>query len=222
MEGHRIRSQHVFLFLAALITAATLYIPTAQADWKARAQVTSRYIYRGVLQAAEEPAYQAGLDYHYKRGWYAGAWASKVQGNHDGDLETNYYLGRLLQINNIFLDAGYLYYHFHHNVPDDNRQELYLIATTGRWQLSLHNDITDSPGLHAQLNATFALPYEMGLTTAIGRQFFDDRGEDYTYYRMEISRNLWRGVLLGIGATTTTSAPEDESYGFGFIRVDIE
>ena len=73
-----------FATLVALLPALALFAPPAAAQepaWDASGNValTSDYVFRGVSQAAEDPAIQAGLKLqHVPSGIYGAAWGSNV------------------------------------------------------------------------------------------------------------------------------------------------
>jgi len=63
------------LALASLPVAA----PAAEGAWNGSLALTSDYVLRGISQSYGKLAYQGGLAYHDRAGWYAGTWASSIE-----------------------------------------------------------------------------------------------------------------------------------------------
>ena len=86
MTTLRIRTT-CLLVLAALPLAA----PAAEGAWNGSLALTSDYVLRGISQSYGKLAYQGGLAYHDRSGWYAGTWASTIEpfpyGKHAVELD---------------------------------------------------------------------------------------------------------------------------------------
>lgn len=66
----------------------------ASSPFSATFAVTSDYVFRGVSQTDNEPAFQAGLNYSAPLGFYAGVWGSNVDFGSDGpNFEIDYFVG---------------------------------------------------------------------------------------------------------------------------------
>jgi uncharacterized protein (TIGR02001 family) len=87
--------------LAAAVLLATPFVASAQeAEEEASSPlslslaVTSDYVFRGVSQTDNEPAFQAGLTYTAPFGLYVGAWGSNVDFGEGGpNFEFDYFVG---------------------------------------------------------------------------------------------------------------------------------
>ena len=87
----------------ALATALLLSLPMSafaqeaeeeESPFSATFAVTTDYVFRGVSQTDNEPAFQAGASYSAPFGLYAGVWASNVDFGEGGpDYEVDYYVG---------------------------------------------------------------------------------------------------------------------------------
>lgn len=67
----------------------------AASPFSASAAVTTDYVFRGVSQTDNGPAFQAGLNYSAPFGLYAGVWGSNVDFGEEGDpdFEVDYSIG---------------------------------------------------------------------------------------------------------------------------------
>lgn len=95
-----------FALVLALPAVLALCLPgdARAGDWwfGGSLAASSDYIYRGVSQTDEGPAFQASVDFGHDSGFYAGAWASNVDFDEpDGiDLELNLYAGWVFEFEN--------------------------------------------------------------------------------------------------------------------------
>ena len=101
----------------ALATALLLSLPMSafaqeaeeeESPFSATFAVTTDYVFRGVSQTDNEPAFQAGASYSAPFGLYAGVWASNVDFGEGGpDYEVDYYVGWNKDLNDSWnLDLG--------------------------------------------------------------------------------------------------------------------
>lgn len=82
-------------WLGVAATGLVALSPWAQAELTGTATVVSDYLFNGISQTGERPAFQASLDYS-RGGFYAGVWTSNVDFPLDGDdahREIDYYAG---------------------------------------------------------------------------------------------------------------------------------
>ena len=89
-------------------------------DFSATLTGVSDYVFRGISQTQEDPAFQASVDYAHASGFYAGIWGSSVDftaedtlpEDEDGaDVEIDYYVGFASDINDTFsYDVSGVYY----------------------------------------------------------------------------------------------------------------
>lgn len=69
---------------------------SAAAELTGVATLTSEYIYRGLAQSNNNPAFQFGLDYEFDTGLFVGAWASTIDLQSafgERDTELDFYFG---------------------------------------------------------------------------------------------------------------------------------
>jgi uncharacterized protein (TIGR02001 family) len=62
----------------ALLGCLLPALPTAAADVTGSVAFTTDYLYRGISQTDDQPAAQAGVQFHSSNGWNAGMWGSSV------------------------------------------------------------------------------------------------------------------------------------------------
>lgn len=89
--------------------------------WSVNAAGTSDYIFRGVSQTDEKPAFQAGLDASYGI-FYAGVWGSNTDdGFTNSSAEIDFYAGIKPVLGPVTFDLGVIYYFYpgdHDDVAD--------------------------------------------------------------------------------------------------------
>lgn len=69
------------------------YYGVPAVDVSVNAGVVSDYRFRGLSLSDRDPAVQGGVDLDFRSGWYAGAWASSVDGFGEADAEIDLYGG---------------------------------------------------------------------------------------------------------------------------------
>lgn len=108
-------------FVATIaVMAAGLSIPAAahaededsELTVSANVSLTTDYRFRGVSLSGGDPAVQGGVDVAHESGFYAGVWASSIDGGPAyGEMEFDVYGGWSGQLSNsVSLDVGLLYY----------------------------------------------------------------------------------------------------------------
>jgi len=81
------------LRVACLLAMAAIPCAARAADgsWSGSLALTSDYVMRGISQSYGKLAYQGGLAYRGRAGWYAGTWASTIEpfpyGKHSVELD---------------------------------------------------------------------------------------------------------------------------------------
>ncbi|CAN4280133.1 TorF family putative porin [Pseudoxanthomonas sp. LjRoot125] len=101
----------------ALATALLLALPMSafaqdaeeeESPFSATFTATSDYVFRGVSQTDNKPAFQVGATYSAPFGLYAGAWASNVDFGRGGpDIEVDYFVGWNKDLNDSWnIDLG--------------------------------------------------------------------------------------------------------------------
>lgn len=97
---------------APLATGNDLTAPPSEIELSANVALVSDYRFRGVSFSDGDPAIQGGFDLTHLSGFYAGAWASSMDGSDAfGEMELDLYAGYSTSVGNgLTLDAGLLYY----------------------------------------------------------------------------------------------------------------
>lgn len=109
---------HASSAAALLLLSATGALAQAKAQpeftFTGNAGLASDYRFRGYTQTGYGPAFQGGLDFAHKSGFYLGNWNSNVeQGLYNGaSLEMDFYGGYKGTAGDFGYDVGYLYYFY--------------------------------------------------------------------------------------------------------------
>jgi len=218
------------LLLIPLVASLLSWSAVADAGVVARAKITSKYVYRGLIQSASHPALQAGLDYNFRKGRYVGAWASMVQGGQQRNLEMNYYYGRMIQAGSVILDYGIQNYDFHHLSANKARTDLFLNAYLGKWGANFYYDLKDVETVYMRFRRVFYLPEDMRMTVAVGKQLYEaadsavtpQSSTSYTDYLIRTEREMVKGLYVGVDYTGITGRIETKAYFSLFIELDLE
>jgi uncharacterized protein (TIGR02001 family) len=106
----RVRLPVVATAVALLI--AQLPAARAHADFDARLDLISRYIYRGIDFSGQEPALQGRIEYATDLGLYAGVWASTAESSDDDrTAQVDYFAGYQQRLTPaLALDATFIRY----------------------------------------------------------------------------------------------------------------
>src|SRR5687767_2523343 len=98
-------------------TTALAADPPPEHNFTGNVGLYSQYIFRGLTQTNREPAFQGGLDYGHKSGWYAGTWASNISWLSDSNVDSaggsgefDFYGGYKPTFGDFTFDIGTLYY----------------------------------------------------------------------------------------------------------------
>jgi uncharacterized protein (TIGR02001 family) len=189
----------LLLALSSVSTAAFAQDEEAAAEYKpfsATLAVTTDYVWRGISQTNEDPAFQAGATYTSKIGVYAGAWTSNVDfGGGDPNWERDFYIGYNTdfgdKINFDVMVNRYTY----SSASDLNWNELITKTTflkTYSLTLAYSNDswATDESGYYAALGGSWTLPHDFTLGASYGRSMFSNKAgiEDYSDYSVSVGK----------------------------------
>jgi uncharacterized protein (TIGR02001 family) len=186
------RSIPLTLATVAALTASTL----THAEFSANMALTSDYVWRGYSQSDEDPAIQGGIDYNHSSGFYVGTWASNV--DFGTDMEWDIYAGYSGEAGMVSYDAGLIYYGYP-GESDFAWTEGYLNmgfavndTMTINAGLAYTNDYFNASekGIYTSAGLDLSLPAEMGLSVAVGRTNTDDVIEDYTDWKVALSKSL--------------------------------
>jgi uncharacterized protein (TIGR02001 family) len=152
--------------------------------------IYSQYIFRGLTQTDEKPAFQGGFDYANKNGLYVGTWGSNISWLHDSgvcahgcSLEWDIYGGWKYAFNDDWgMDLGIYYYwypgSYNPGVTNPDTTELY-IAGSWKWislkySYSINNTfgIADN-GWYLDLSANYPLNDNWTINAHVGRQEYN-------------------------------------------------
>jgi uncharacterized protein (TIGR02001 family) len=148
----------------------------------------SDYRFRGFTQTDYKPAFQGGIDFAHKSGFYLGNWNSNVSSvlYNGASLEMDFYGGYKMGLGDFGIDVGAIYYMYpgtgKYN-PDFKAKnlELYVGGSYGPVSLKFYHSVTNFFGLEApgidtkgsqylDLSAGFDLGGGLGLQGHVGYQ----------------------------------------------------
>jgi uncharacterized protein (TIGR02001 family) len=192
----------------------------ASSPWNLTLAATSDYVWRGLSQSEEDPAFQAGLTYTTPVGVYVGTWGSNVKFGDAGGWENDWYVGYNKDISDNFnLDVMYNYYSYPGDAINGDFGELIAKGTFfGHYNATVaySNNFANTKGssVYYQLGTSWDLPAGFGVSAGVGRSTFDsDVGiDDYTDYSVSLSKALGPGSLsVGWYDTDIDDVPEADS-----------
>ena len=187
--------------------------------------VTSDYVFRGVSQSQERPAFQAAFDYEHASGFYAGVWGSSVdfipedalpEEEDDADIEIDTYVGWSWEFGDGFnADLQLIRYIY----PSTNEGFDYdyneLIGKVGwNWvtfMVGYSNDVfnSDESGIYYNAAGEWELPGEFTLNAGLGYYDLDDAlGDSYVDYTVGVSKT-WGHFTVALAYFDTDSSGED-------------
>ena len=207
----------------------------------------SDYRFRGYSQTDYRPAFQGGIDFAHKSGFYLGNWNSNVNSTlyNGASLEMDFYGGYKATFGDFGLDVGTIYYYYPGTgayVPDFEAKnwEVYVGGSYGPVSLKYYYSFTDFFGLKApgidtkgsqylDLTGTFDLGSGWGVVGHVGWQkikrgrdigLIDDSVLDYKIgVTYDIAGSGWIGGLAVIGTSESNLFLEsDLSDGAGKTR----
>jgi len=196
MPGTSHRLPQYCIALSALFSCGA-----ALAENSVWAGLTSNSVWRGMSQSSNETAPFAYLLSEADSGYYAGVYASKQDTGLGNSASIDYYVGRLLELDRVSIDLGYVYYRFPGQTHDDyDLGEAYLIGSSGGFSAGLYHSINSETADDA--------PY--------------GRGDTYSYVSYEATLSE-RGSLLFTGGYY--GFDEDETLwgdnDFAQVQVDL-
>jgi uncharacterized protein (TIGR02001 family) len=172
--------------LCAAAVAAACCVPfAASAQAKAEPEYTiagnaglfSDYRFRGFSQTDYNPAFQGGIDFAHKSGFYLGNWNSNVNSvlYNGASLEMDFYGGYKATFGDFVLDVGTIYYFYPGTgqaTPgvDAKNWEVYVGGSYGPVSAKYYYSFTDFFGLNSD-----ALGLPGGIDTK-GSQYLDLTG----------------------------------------------
>ncbi|MFT3761786.1 MAG: TorF family putative porin [Pseudoxanthomonas sp.] len=222
----------VALVLAAMPLAASAQDAAeeeASSPWSLSYGATTDYVWRGISQSDENPAFQAGLTYTSPVGVYAGFWGSTVDFG-DGGTENDWFLGYNTDIGESFnLDVMYNYYSYPGKKNTGDFGELIVKGTvfdhysaTVAYSDSFAN--TKGSSVYYALGGEWELPADFGIGVGVGRSTFDSKVgiEDYTDWSVSLSKSFGPATLaLGYTDTNVKGDPLADDRFFASITVEV-
>jgi uncharacterized protein (TIGR02001 family) len=199
--------------------------PSGPHDFSATLTGTTDYVFRGVSQTQEDPAFQASLEYAHESGFYAGLWGSTIDFTPDGtptededdaNVEIDTYVGWRFAISEDFgADVQLVRYNYPGTADgvDYDYNELigklswsWLTFTLG-WSNDVFN--LDESGTYLSVGGEWALPAELTLTAGFGHYDLDDAlGDSYNDWSVGIGRS-WGPVDVSVAYYDTDGSGED-------------
>lgn len=188
------------LFVSSLLASSSHAAPVTLGDYQITANfgATSNYVWRGVSRSNNMAAASGGVDYHRKKGGYAGVWSSSMAG---GDYELDFYGGYSGKTKSTKYDAGLIMYNYPGGSNYQDTTEAYLnmdfsvmtlqaALTLNKQGTSQSNDIYLSAATELELKKGLAL------TLLVGTYQFDDPAyESYFHARAAITKGEFTFAL---------------------------
>ncbi|MGE5088120.1 MAG: TorF family putative porin [Candidatus Levyibacteriota bacterium] len=198
--------------------------------------IYSQYVFRGLTQTDQKPAFQGGFDLTTTSGFYAGTWGSNISWlhdagvvNHGASLEWDLYGGYRYSFTPDWgIDVGALYYYYPGSYVDGvtkpDSTELY-VAGSWKWaSLKYSHAVSNLFGVpdshnswYLDLSANYPLTDTLTLNAHVGRQEFKgqtagiNNGDNlnYTDWKLGLtySVNNWN-----VGAYYTDTNAKDAGY----------
>jgi uncharacterized protein (TIGR02001 family) len=194
----------------------------------------SDYRFRGYSQTDYNPAFQGGIDFAHKSGFYLGNWNSNVNSTlfNGASLEMDFYGGYKTTFGDFGLDVGTIYYYYPGtgaNGPFEAKNwEVYIGGSYGPVSLKYYYSFTDFFGLNSEalglpgnidtkgsqyldLSGTYDLGGGWGIVGHVGWQFVNngkDIGliEDSFYdYKLGVTYDIGGSGWIGGLAVVGTS-----------------
>ncbi len=196
--------------------------------------VTSDYVFRGISQSRNSPAFSGGVDYgHSPTGLYAGAWVSTIKWVNDADTtaplsntpyELDVYGGIKGDIGGgLSYDAGGIYYYYPSHklgkAPDANTFEVYGKVAYGPVYFKVNYALTDAfwtsdkaGSYYLDLGADYPVMEGLVANLHYGSFIFKNGGavanaSDWNYqdWKVGLTKDLGNGLSGALAATGTNA-----------------
>ena len=216
----------------AIAILALLGIAEAQAGTSGNVALTSDYVFRGVSQANQQPALQAGVEFASGSGAYIGSWGSSISWLSDlsstaapisSSLELDVYGGyRGTFSDAVSFDVGANYYWYPGDFPSGfnsaDTLEVYAgmtVAASDKLSLGAKyshaaTDLfgyVDSDGSgYLDLSASITVADGWSIGAHAGKQWIEGSGNDafeYTDWKLGVTKAFDNGVSVGLAYTGT-------------------
>jgi len=148
--------------------------------------VTSDYVWRGVSQTEDRPAFQSGLDWDHSSGFFLGAWGSNVSFEGDSDVEMDFYGGfNLIESNHLKLSFGLIVYDY---IDIGSSEEVFVNLCLNDVQIKYSHQ-PDSEWNYLEGSYGFSIKSMCQVGFHLGHFDFE-YGQDYSDWRIWISKGL--------------------------------
>lgn len=207
---------------AAAIVLSGASIPDAHADLKfaggdltGNIGITSNYVFRGISNSDNHPAFQGGLDYNHDSGFFVGTWGSSVDfdDNDEASIEWDLYGGYAKTWNGVTLKGQFLYYLYPgvhgalgraYDFWELQGSVAYTLAGVNlSGGIAWANDFygASGDGLYVQAGASIPLLQYFALEGHVGHQSIDDNARygapSYMDWSLGVSASF-QGLKLGV------------------------
>lgn len=228
MKTHKLSFALVAALLVLPLTAVAQDAEEEESMFSWNIALTSDYVFRGVSQTDEKPAFQIGADLSFGSGFYVGAWASNVDFGTDGPwAEVDTYIGwnhDLSEDWNLDLAINrYNYIGAKASFGDPDYNEFLAVlsyAETYNFNFGYTNDVygLDESGFYYGVDGSWEVGNGFSLGAGVALSTFDSATgyEDYMDWTVSLSRDFGP-VNAALGYHGTDS---DGEFNFGEIADD--
>lgn len=201
-------------FVRGLLALALFsFCSAAAANWSGHLNLATDYMFRGIKQTQNGPALSASLRYDTSAGFYAGAWAGRVDfGSQDnGRLEFDYFIGyQKPWSKNLHMETALVRYSYpgRSGPMDYDWQQWFIkLYVHDRWTLSAGIDNNwggaDKNSEFLDLGYSRPLPFQLSLhLNASYHKVEDIFGENYAHFEAALSRPIAKAHLSLTLSTT--------------------
>lgn len=183
----------------------------AQAQVTGNLSVAGDYRFRGISQTKLGPAFQGGLDYNHKSGFYVGNWNSNVSAQQypsGSGIESDVYAGVKKNFGKVVVDVGVLHYMYPNartgsSPTKFDTTEVYAGAAAGPLSLKVSQSTTDYFGT---ANSKGTRYYDLNASVPVGKinlvahagltDVANQSTNDYKDYAVGVTTNV-AGLTVG-------------------------
>lgn len=189
------------------------------------------YRFRGISQTRENPAFQGGVEYNHSSGFKLGVWGSNTDFGvtNDGSIETDVYGSYTWKLaSNLTLETGLIGYFYpgsssglNYDYVDGYAVGAYTldpVTFTATFNYSPDNFASSGSAYYPQLGVSVALPHDIVLDGAFGRQWVEDNAAfglpDYNTWNAGIAYS-WQGFTAKLQYVDTSVSDSRCAIGCG-------
>lgn len=167
----------------SIVCLFALYAVSAEAQVSSTISLSNDYMFNGVTQTDEKPAFQASLDWSSDSGFYVGTWGSNVDFGDDTNLELDVYGGySFAHSENLSFDFGFAHYTYHggDDSSDGDYTELYIKSAFNNSEFNVWytDDYAGTSAAHIIMMANHSWYPADNLSVTVGADYsksLDDR-----------------------------------------------